>query len=215
MIGKKINVLLFAFFLSFIFSCQKTTKVDLIDQLNSAPEYNKTLKEWTKSTKHYHYEEVEFFVTTTYRSWPLRMAYMKEYTEKFKLSKDEQKAQYDKELGDCNNFNDFFITVFSTKKDINDLKDKNKWRLFLEESGTDAARLVPESITKIENDSVTSYFYPQVTTWTSNYQVRFSRVLNDAQGTGNPAVNFATLKLLLASIAGEQTFTFGIDKNIQ
>jgi hypothetical protein len=192
-------------------SCHKVTKVQMIDPLLSAPEYRKTLKDWTRDTEHYYFSDVEFFITASYKSLPLRLAYLKEYTKKFKISKEEQQTKYDQEMKDYNNCNDFFVTVFSSKNDINDLRDKEKWRLFLSE-GTYSGRIVPESINKVETDSILQFFYPYVTPWTWNFNVRFSRILNDAQTTKDSPIDFSTLSLMFATVGGEHSFTWGVTK---
>ena len=179
-----------------VFSCHKTTRINIIDQLKGAPDYKKTLKKWTKFTKHYYFNEVEFFINTTFKSWPMRLAYLKEYVRKFKIPEQEQLKLYEKELQEYQNYNDFFITVFSSKKDINDLSDSEKWRLYLHLGDVSAARLQPESIKEVDRDSILDYFYPQVSPWTSNYNVRFSRVMNDSQ-TGSMHDKFVTLSLII------------------
>jgi len=210
---KTLTVLILFFVLLIGFSsCNKVTKVDLINQLRDAKDYSETMKEWTKSAKHYYFSEVEFFVTSTYKSMPLRLAYLKRYSEKFKISKEEQQKMYESEAKDYGNFNDFFITVFSSKKDINNIKDKDKWRLYLELGGASHGKLIPEEIKEIESDSILTYFYPQVTPWTSNFLVRFSRILSDSSEPKKITDDFETMNLLLATTGGEETFTWGVTK---
>jgi len=193
-------------------SCHKVTRVNLIDQISMAPSYEDTLKKWTKSTKYYFFHDVEFFVSSTYKSWPLRLAYMKEYSKKFKLSVEEQKELYDKELSNHKSFNDFFLTIFSSRADVNDLANDDNWRIFLHLGDITSARLKPESIKKIKNDSKLKYFYPHVSPWTTNFDIRFSKVMSDASNTNTVADQFSTLSLMIATLRGEETFTFGVDK---
>lgn len=179
----------------FLFSCHKTTKIGLIDELRTAPGYFKTLNKNSKSTKHYNFNKVEFFINATYKTLDYRLAYLKEYTQKFKISQAEQKNMYDKEASDAKNFTEFFITVFSSRDDINNLKDDKMWRLYLE--GDDSnTRILPDKIEEIKSDTVLEYFYPQISPWTWNFIVRFP--LGDVQAKD--------LNLLLATIRGEETF---------
>ncbi len=198
--------------ISLISGCHKKTEVILINQIGDARDYEETLQEWTEKDKYYYFTNVEFFVSTTFKSWPLRLAYLKEYAKKFKISSEEQLEMYKKELSDYKNYNEFFITVFSSRKDVNKLEDEKMWRLYLKDANMSSGRLTPESIKKLKVDDNLKYFYPHVDPWTSNYNVKFSRVLNDASGLNMRIDDFKTLSLMLATMRGEKTFTFGVTR---
>lgn len=194
------------------FSCYRVTKVSLISQLRDAPRYDKELKKWTQNTLHYYLHDIKFEIWSTYKSWPLRLAYMKEYSKKFKLSAQDQQKMYARELSDYNNKNEFFVTIFSYMKDMNDLSDDDAWKLYLSLGNTSGNRLEPERIVEVDIDTNFKYFYPHINPWTRAFDVSFSRVVSDATDVNPVAEQFSTLSLMLASVKGEHTFTYGIDR---
>jgi len=168
------------------------------------PEYSDVLSRWTRSAKVFDGIDARIYLSATYKDTSYIAAYVLRYSKAYKLDEDYAMALSERELGEADKYNEFFISVYTPDESWNDLEKRDSiWRLYLED-GT-GARLLPVSITRVDKgDPLVREFFPYFDMWSAAYRVKFPRY--SETGT-EPIPNDLTgyLRLTVTGIMGEGT----------
>jgi len=192
--GRRIfPVILFVFFI--VFGCAG-------EKASVRPPYDDLLKAWTRGVKVYNGLDATIYATATFKSPEFREAYIIRYADAIKAEESLKRTLLDKETGEHEKSNEFFISVYTSKDEWNDLDKSNSvWKLYLaDEKG---ARLTPVSVKKVDrNDALVKEFFPYLDAWSTAYVVRFPKYTE----TGTepiPNKDTQALRLIITGVPGE------------
>lgn len=165
------------------------------------PPYDDILKAWTRSVKVYNGLDTTIYATATFKSPEFREAYTIRYTDAVKAEDALKKTLFDKETGDYEKYNEFFMSVYTPAAEWNDLDKPNSvWKLYLEDGR--GARLTPISVKAVDReDALAKEFFPYLDAWSIAYVVRFPKYTE----TGTepiPGKDTEALKLVIAGVPG-------------
>ncbi|MCB1197880.1 MAG: hypothetical protein KDK51_05860, partial [Deltaproteobacteria bacterium] len=126
--------------------------------------------------KIYGLEKVIFDTRVVYFDHDLRLKYVDEYADLFRLSVAEKDALLQQELADDAAYDDFYIAHFSSERGYQNLQenveDKKIWTLRLVD---DTSELRPLSITPLKRTNHQEYFFPIMDHFSKLYKVRFRK----------------------------------------
>jgi hypothetical protein len=166
----------------------------------TSSDYHRVLDRKTQERRFFGLEKVEFATFVTYRTPELRKAYVKEYAERYRLPAEKADELLKRELAEAARYDVFFVSHYSSQPPARKLRpESNVWRLTLSTSpeATSGAEADLVQQEPSGTDPVTKYFYPFVTTWSSNYLVKFKRQ------AGGPA-----LHLRMSGVLADLAMTF-------
>ena len=170
----------------------------------SEPLYFDMLSDWTRSVKVFDGLDAKVYMTATYKDPAFITSYIKRYSKAFKLEDSYAEALLERELGEAERYNEFFISVYTPDDSWNDLaRQSSIWRLYLEDDT--GARLVPLSVSQVDKvDPLIRDFFPYYDMWATAYRVKFPKY--SETGT-EPIPNASTkhIKLTVTGIMGEGT----------
>lgn len=166
------------------------------------PPYDDILKAWTRGAKVYDGLDTTIYATATFKSSEFREAYISRYTDAIRADESLKKTLFDKEAGEHEKYNEFFMSVYTPVSEWNDLDKPNSvWKLYLEDGR--GARLTPIYVRKVDrDDALVKEFYPYLDAWSTAYVVRFPKYTE----TGTepiPGKETEALKLIIAGVPGE------------
>lgn len=168
------------------------------------PEYFDTLFNLTRSVKVFDGLDAKIYMTATYKERLFVTAYLKKYSKAFKLDDSYAGVLFERELGEVERYNEFFISVYTPDETWNDLVKQNSiWRLYLEDDA--GARLAPISILQVDKDDpLIREFFPYFDMWSTAYRVKFPKY-SDTGTEPIPNASTGYLKLTVTGIMGEGT----------
>lgn len=168
------------------------------------PEYSDVLSRWTRSTKVFDGIDARIYMSATYKDPSYITSYVNRYSKAYKLDEDYARALLERELGEADKYNEFFISVYTPEESWNDLENRDSiWKLYLEDGS--GARLVPVSILRVDKgDPLVREFFPYFDMWSSAYRVKFPKY--SATGTEPiPSASTGYLRLTVTGIMGAGT----------
>lgn len=139
--------------------------------------YFDILPQWTKSQKVIDNLDSKLFIYATYKSWPLREAYVDEYAKRYQMD-DAQKQKIRNEEKDLDErLNEFFIAVYTPDERWNDFNTSESiWKIYLEDEKK--GRVAPIKIVKVDVKSpLIREFYPYLDLWSSGYIIKFPKYM--------------------------------------
>ena len=139
--------------------------------------YFDILPQMTKHKKVIDNLDSKLFVYATYKSWPLREAYVEEYARRYQMDDSGKEKLKEKEMGLDEKFNEFFIAVYTPDEKWNDFDQPlSIWKIYMEDEKGE--RLSPIEIKKVDADSpLIREFYPYLDLWSSTYIVKFPKYI--------------------------------------
>ena len=145
------------------------------------PPYKEMLKEWTRTEKVYDGLDLLLSVNATYKTEDFRSSYVDRYIEAYQLEDGSKETMAARETEEAELYNEFFLSVTTPDKSLNDFDSKDSvWKLYLED-GT-GVKLSTVSIKRIETkNAMTSALFPYIDVWSIGYIVRFPKY--SASGT--------------------------------
>jgi len=146
-------------------------------EIKPAAGYFELLNEMTKHKKVIDNLDSKLFVYATYKSWPLREAYVEEYARRYQMDDNQKEKLKEKEMGLDEKFNEFFIAVYTPDEKWNDFdRPLSIWKIYMEDEKGE--RLSPIEIKKVDADSpLVREFYPYLDLWSSTYIVKFPKYI--------------------------------------
>ncbi len=165
--------LLFAFLLLFVSACAGVAGLEALTGAGPEAQYQEVLEEWTKKARVYSGFETELFVCATFRSLPLRAAYITEYARIYGLAPMEtQKLETDQTTAYESSL-DFVMAAYVPNEKQNDFSHaRSHWSLVLENDAGSRSRPL-EVLPLPAREGVAKHFYPYFTPWKRAYLVRF------------------------------------------
>ncbi|MEZ4704408.1 MAG: hypothetical protein R3A11_04340 [Bdellovibrionota bacterium] len=144
---------------------------------NPTTPYHKELSRQTRAEKLYGLEEVLYQTEVSLFSQKLRDQYIEEYLRVFAPEEAEAQAFRKENMEDQTNYTEFVVTHFTSRADSINLKaseHKKVWDFFLYED-QDKEGIRPLSVEIIPKNTRTRYFYPQASSWSKIYKLRFPK----------------------------------------
>ncbi len=169
------------------------------------PPYDDLLNAWTRSVKVYNGLDTTIYATATFKSPEFREAYITRYADAIKAEETMKNALLDREVGEYDKYNEFFISVYTPVSEWNDLDKANSvWKLYLEDGR--GARLTPISIKTVDRDNaLVKEFFPYLDAWSIAYVVRFPKY-TETGAEPIPGKDTQALRLIIAGVPGEGAF---------
>ena len=164
--------------LAFLQSC--VHKVNIFGQYSS--EYHKNLRHHTRSKGAYTIEKVRFETQAVFLSESLRRAYVDEFAIRYRLSQQEKQELLQEQMLENEKNYTFLVFHFSNNHKLSKIeKNAHNWKVRMVQA--DGSLVKPKHIQDLQGDALMlSYFYPQITPWSRNYKVHFSKqagLMND------------------------------------
>ncbi len=166
-----------------------------------APPYGDILGRWTREASAYGGLDLRLAVFASYRSWPLRTAYIREYAERYQLDGDTADRLLADERARYEETEEFFLAVSTPNVKWNDLeKERSVWRIYLENDRGE--RTAPLKIRRLdEKDPVIRGFYPFMTPWSYGYIVSFPKYTADSDTA--LLEDISSFKLIITGVLGK------------
>lgn len=164
--------------------------------------YSNALDKWTRSVTVYEGMDPRLYLNVTYKDKTFRDAYTERYAEGFELPEAYKGMLLVREAEASEQYNEFFLAVYSPVEALNDLDAKNSvWRLFLEDSS--GARLAPVSITRLgPEDALLREFFPFFDPWSRAYIVKFPKY-SETGTEPIPGPDTAFIKIIVTGLFGK------------
>jgi len=139
-----------------------------------ASHYHTLLRQELRSQGFFGFDSIPYLTSVVHRSDKLRRAYVEEYAQVYRLNPAEKNLLLERELEESKKFIDVVVVHFATDDKLAHLDTNEKvWQIRLD---TGSQRLRPHMVSRLPGEApVNAYFYPQITHWSRNYLVRFSR----------------------------------------
>ncbi|MBI5886245.1 MAG: hypothetical protein HZB85_06650 [Deltaproteobacteria bacterium] len=168
------------------------------------PEYSDVLSRWTRSTKVFDGLDAKIYMSATYKDPSYITSYVSRYSKAYKLDEDYARSLLERELGEADKYNEFFISVYTPEESWNDFDSRDTiWRLYLEDGS--GARLVPVSILRVDKgDPLVREFFPYFDMWSSAYRVKFPKY-SETGTEPIPNASTGSLRLTVTGIMGAGT----------
>jgi len=136
--------------------------------------YQETFEQWTKEARIYDGFETQLFICATFKSLPLRMAFVQEHARVYGLlPREKGKMEADQKAASQSSL-DFVIAAYVPDDKYNDFSQtKSVWSIFLENG--EGEREEPLEVRRLseQDGAALKYFYPYFTPWKRAYLVRF------------------------------------------
>lgn len=171
--------------------------------------YFKTLDRWSRGQKVYQGLEARLYLNATYKTADFRRAYIDRYAASYGLGAEHAKAMMEREAGQAEAYNEFFLTAFTPEEGINDLDRKDSvWQIYLEDAAGNRAK--PLSVASVEgSETVMREFFPYFDLWSRAYVLRFPKYA-DAGVEMDPEKG--PVKLIVTGIMGRGELEWGPGK---
>ncbi|MBI5971028.1 MAG: hypothetical protein HY884_07735 [Deltaproteobacteria bacterium] len=168
------------------------------------PPYDDLLKAWTRSVKVYNGLDTTIYATATFKSPEFREAYITRYADGIKAAESLKMTLLEKETGEFEKYNEFFISVYTADDKWNDLEKPNSvWKLYLEDGR--GARVTPVSVKKVDrDDALVKEFFPYLDAWSTAYVARFPKY-TETGAEPIPGNDTLALRLIITGVFGDGT----------
>ncbi len=196
--NSKLKHLLFLFLIFFI-ACTANKKLKIVyhPEIKDASNYFSILNNFTQTQKLLPEIEIATHVSTTYNSWDLRKAYIKQLAYKKNLLLEEQEKLLIEEKIDYEKYITFTSCIYSSQKRVGNLDDFKIWNIILFDKNNDQKQIKPISVIKLDKDDPWNlYFYPYINRWCNLYEIKFNRI------------DFNELNLLFSGLFAKATFSW-------
>jgi hypothetical protein len=145
----------------------------------------KYYSELERNTRTYKlYDEIEsvLIINATFKDRRFLEAFMAEYGRRYGIDDATRDAMLARELGEAEEYNEFFVSAATQVTEWNDFDGKNSiWRLYLVDAN--GGRTAPLSIERVERgDAFHEEFFPYLDKWSVGYIVKFPRYTEDGVG---------------------------------
>ncbi len=199
------NLQLITFILLFTVHCSLSTVLTGCaakeKEIKPASGYFDLLNQMTRSKKVIDRLESKLFVYATYKSWPLRAAYIEEYASRYQMD-DYQRQKLEEQEKDLDErFNEFFIAVYTPEEKWNDFEHYDSiWKMYMEDEKGN--RISPYRINKVDvNSPLIREFYPYLDLWSSGYIIRFPKYMVGGEEPF-PGKDAAYFRLIITGVVG-------------
>ncbi|MBI5237305.1 MAG: hypothetical protein HY887_02645 [Deltaproteobacteria bacterium] len=199
--GAPVRGVFLIFCLAFVFSAF-TAGCSSGKAITKKAAYSDSLNKWTRSVTVYEGLEPRLYLNATYKDKTFRDAYTDRYAEGFELPEAYRSMLLEREAEASEQYNEFFLTVYSPDEERNDLDAKNSvWRLFLEDSS--GARLTPVNVTRLDPaDALLREFFPFFDPWSRAYIVKFPKY-SETGREPIPGSDTVFIKIIVTGLFGK------------
>lgn len=198
---------------AFLFMACGPLPVHLADSAQSfqSRDYERIFDQWTRETQAYNLDTLEnaLTVSSTYRSWEFRQAWVQRYAEDYRLTDEEVAALLDEQWEEHEAGHQFLVATTATKTKWADLaREDSPWVVAL--INDRQQEMSPRSIERVEDCAQMLTYYPFISVFRSTFLITFPRTLPDGADILDPKIG--SFSLLFSGALGKAELVWKVAK---